>query len=1272
MTQDDSLTSLQVNFVNTGKVSAVTGGFAFEGGGASTAGTFTAAKGATLAFSDASFVFSSTAISGSGTLLLNGGTTVFNAGTTITMADWSVSGGGATVDEAISYAGVFNASSNSTLTLSGGALTLTGNASFSNATVNGADALDTEGATLVANVSLDGTATWNNSGTITQKGGQVTLGDLSGSNSVTLTNLSSGTYDLADGSGIDGGNSTASTFTNDGLFEKTAGGPSYIRASFIDTGTVTVTGTLVFDGPANSFAGAIDGAGKVVFGVGVTTLNAGTTVSVSSLSIAETTAQLTVAESLSFAGLFSLGSSSILDLGSGDALTLTGGASFVTATVDGAGALDTTAKTLVSGMTLGGTATWNNSGVLTLKGGALTIGDATRSAATFDNLANATFDIADSSFIQRGTSAASGFVNAGLFEKTGGVGVSTIAVSFGDTGTVSVTVAKETLEFLGPTNSFAGAIDGAGAVEFGAGVTTLNAGTTIGVASLSEISVTGSGTKLVVDAGVTDSGAFSEDGGSAIAIASGATLTLGGTASLAGKINGHGVLDFSGASLTIGSGAAFSVAGWSMSGSGATTLDTALIYGGAFSLGAGSTFGISTNFALTLTGPNSLSGSVDGGGELTLTGGATTIAGGAAISVADWTVWGAATKVTSNEALTFTGTFEESAKATITLAGGALTLTGADTFAGATIDGADGLDSEGATAVAKLTIGGTVAWNNSGTVTQNGGGVTLGDSSGAVATLVNLSNGIYDITDDSGFGGGGSAACGVSNAGLFEKTSDTGVSIVSVSFVDTGTVTAATGTLAFSGPTNSFTGAIAGAGEVEFAGGSTTLSAGTVVSVATLAEAGATTVLSLAESLDYAGDFLQGAGSTLAIASGDTLTLSGGANLQGTTSGAAALALTGGTTIFALGATLSLKTLSMSGKTTVAAVDDNLAFAGAFTEGAGSTLDIAGGDTLTLTGTATLAGKVDNLGTLDIGGGATTIEAHATLAESGLTVSGSHTLLTLGEFLTFAGVFADTTGARVALTGGGLALTGESNFAGGTVDGARELETKGSTSLSGLTLGGTVDWANSGMVTESLGALTLGDAKGATAVLSNSSTGTYDLDDDFGVDVDHATASYIANAGLFEKTGGAGVSLVAAGIVNTGRIVAQSGTLDLQGALSGAGNLQVFAGATLEVGGAVSTNQTLTFEGGGEIQLGDLDVGGNDIFQGAIAGFGAGDTFDTGAPFGTGTKFNFVENSEGTEGVLTLTDGSLHASIHFLGNYGKANFVPTGDLEGGTAFTFSA
>jgi hypothetical protein len=209
----------------------------------------------------------------------------------------------------------------------------------------------------------------------------------------------------------------------------------------------------------------------------------------------------------------------------------------------------------------------------------------------------------------------------------------------------------------------------------------------------------------------------------------------------------------------------FSESGWATS----LTVGEALAYAGAFAQGLGSTLSISNGDQLSLTGTASLSGATSGLGTLALEGGGATINTGATISVSNWSISGPGTDVTLDELLNYPGSFSE-VDDTFVLSGGNLVLSGAATFTGGTVDGSNILYTTGTTTVsAGLTIGGTVEWENTKSLTQSGGTVMIGDASGDVAILFNTSAATYDILDDSGIGLGASTASYIKNAGLSRR-----------------------------------------------------------------------------------------------------------------------------------------------------------------------------------------------------------------------------------------------------------------------------------------------------------------------------------------------------------------------------------------------------------------------------------------------------------------------------------------------------------------------
>ena len=286
------------------------------------------------------------------------------------------------------------------------------------------------------------------------------------------------------------------------------------------------------------------------------------------------------------------------------------------------------------------------------------------------------------------------------------------------------------------------------------------------------------------------------------------------------------------------------------------------------------------------------------------------------------------------------------------------------------------------------------------------------------------------------------------------------------------------------------------------------------------------------------------------------------------------------------GAGVNVPNFSESGWATILTISEAVNYAGAFTQGSGSTLSISSADTFSLTGTASLSGATSGAGTLALWGGSATIDKGATISVSNWSISGAGTDVTLDESLNYAGSFSEGAGDTFVLSGGHLLLTGAASFAGGTVDGSQLLETEGTTTVSGLTIGGTVKWENTETVTQSGGSVTIGDASGDNAILDNMSTGTYAIADDSGINRGSSTASNILNAGLIEKMGGTGVSTIVPNVTNNGTIEVTSGTLDFNGRILGTGSDTISGVSTLQLDAQVSATQTVDFTGsGGELEL---------------------------------------------------------------------------------------
>ena len=512
------------------------------------------------------------------------------------------------------------------------------------------------------------------------------------------------------------------------------------------------------------------------------------------------------------------------------------------------------------------------------------------------------------------------------------------------------------------------------------------------------------------------------------------------------------------------------------------------------------------------------------------------------------------------------GSLDNEAPGSIGIVNAAVTVTANLTNSGRIdVDNVIGASSGSLTVEGTLTNSGAFNMGNSGD--KGSTAVMLGALDNQAGGTFGIENAILSVKGT------------VTNAGLFEKTGGAGTTAITASFTDTGAVAVATGTLSFSGSTNSFAGAITGAGRVLFAGGASTLKSGATASVAKLSTSGSGTKLTVAENLSYAGAFTEGAGTTLSIASGDKLTLTGTSGLSGTTSGA---------------------------------------------------------------------------GTLDLAGGSATIDSGATVTASIWTISGAGTDVTLGENLTYTGSFSEGAGDTFVLSGGHLLLSGSDTFTGGTVDGSKVLETEGTTVVSGLTIGGTVEWENTKTVKQSGGTVTIGNSSGDKAFLDNTATGTYDIAGNGAIGRGSSTASDIKNAGLFEKTGGTKTSTIAPAVTNDGTVRVSSGTLELKGAVTGKGTDTISGASTLELGAGVSTaatlgDQDIGFTGGGTLRL-----LAPTSFYGEISDFGSGDTVELKGSW----AFSGISDVAGVT-TLTLASGATTHAFDFVGNYAQGDFKIT-------------
>ena len=322
--------------------------------------------------------------------------------------------------------------------------------------------------------------------------------------------------------------------------------------------------------------------------------------------------------------------------------------------------------------------------------------------------------------------------------------------------------------------------------------------------------------------------------------------------------------------------------------------------------------------------------------------------------------------------------------ATLDLAGTTLTLSGPATLSG-DIGGTGTLILANATETA-FTLSSNTTEIDTGTITLQGGG-QLGDDANDHATLSILTGASFTLAGNQWLGNPNESDTGTAtilNAGTLMVTGST--SIWHANLTSTGTLTS-NGNLGLFYQSATLGGTIDGTGEISLQE-SFTLAGGTNLSVATFANESVGTLLG---NVTDTGAWWNDYGAALML-NGNSLTLAGGGSLSGLIGGPGELALTGGATAIASGATITATSLTLA-NTASLTLTENLTYAGTFSAAGATAASIQlGTNTLILSGPATLDPTSGSLA-LD-GGGTLALGGAATLGE--LCVGGGATLLASG------------------------------------------------------------------------------------------------------------------------------------------------------------------------------------------------------------------------------------------------------------------------------------
>jgi hypothetical protein len=194
--------------------------------------------------------------------------------------------------------------------------------------------------------------------------------------------------------------------------------------------------------------------------------------------------------------------------------------------------------------------------------------------------------------------------------------------------------------------------------------------------------------------------------------------------------------------------------------------------------------------------------------------------------------------------------------------------------------------------------------------------------------------------------------------------------------------------------------------------------------------------------------------------------------------------------------------------------------------------------------------------------------------------------------------------------------------------------------------------------------------------------GTLTIDDGLVIDDTHGASSEAVTAASFVNNGGVslagnevgGAALASLNVsgptTKNGSISISRGAGEFAGTVDGTGLFSIYT-ANLQFDTSVSAGQSISETGGANgAGASALTLKQAQNFAGTIYGFGTGDTIDAANFLLSGTTFNFVENSGGTGGTLTLQDGSLTANILMKGLYSNLDFTLTPDGGTGTLVKF--
>ncbi|MGA2751494.1 MAG: hypothetical protein ABSG59_22235, partial [Verrucomicrobiota bacterium] len=602
-----------------------------------------------------------------------------------------------------------------------------------------------------------------------------------------------------------------------------------------------------------------------------------------------------------------------------------------------------------------------------------------------------------------------------------------------------------------------------------------------------------------------------------------------------------------------------------------------------------------------------------------------------------------ASVVTNNGVLSFSGGY---------LAGGPLTVSGLLDWTGGYING-NCVVSVATNGV--LTLAGLAGYDydlfgivsNAGTMQLVSGDFRLNAAGGTPATLVNLPEGVVEMTSDVTIDQAYSGT--FVNQGTLVKSGGTGTSTIVPYFSNSGTVEANTGTISINGLGAAFnTGSLfIGAGQTALNGNTVTFNGSLTSSNLVLAGAAVQGNCVLNGLLVWTSGYFNG-NTVLTVPTNSVVTLAGltgyDYDFYGTLSNAGTMQLVSGDfRLNAAGGTpATLVNLPGGVVEMTSDVTIDQAYSGTFVNQ--GTLVKSGG-----TGTSTIVAYFSNSGTVEANTGVISINGlGATFNTGSLFIGAGQTALN-SSTVTFNG---SLTSSNLVLAGavvqGEGVLNGLLVWTSGYFNGSCVLTVAAG---SVLTLDGAVGdgysfygiLTNAGTMRLVSGDLVLNQGGSTPGVLVNLPGAILDLAADGSI-VPSYSPYGLLNQGTLVKSGGTGTSTISVPFVNTGTVEANTGLISIAGgATLNTGSLFIGAGQTALAAGTVNLNGTVTSS---NLALAGADLAGNGVLSGVL-------TWTGGQINGNGV-LTVAANS-----VLTLegTAGGSYSLFGIVTNAGTVRLV---------------